>query len=93
MYTSIDLNNVDFIGWLENLLSGFRYVVDNIDTNNCAKASHLNTRGKYNYRKFFTSYLEQQVADRYQKDLQLFSNGFDRLSNSDNIHDRQRRDL
>lgn len=48
MYTSIGLNNVDFIGRLENLLSGFRYVADNIDTNSCAKVSHLNTQGKYN---------------------------------------------
>ncbi|MBT8145270.1 MAG: sulfotransferase family protein [Gammaproteobacteria bacterium] len=87
MYTSIDLNNIDFIGRLENMQSDFRHVCTRISNSDTGEVSRMNTQGSYNYRDFYSASLEQRVGDRYQKDLQLFGYEFDRFTDSGNAHE------
>ena len=88
MYTSIDLNNIDFIGRLENLQADFGHVVQKIAGQDAREVGHMNTQGSYDYRDFYSPSLEQKVADRYQKDLQLFGYDFDRIVSSGNVHEK-----
>lgn len=86
MYTSIDLGNIDFIGRLENMGADFGHVVSRLAGPGSAEVSRLNTQGSYDYREFYSDSLEQKVADRYHKDLQLFGYRFDRIADNADIH-------
>ena len=86
MFTSIDLDNIDFVGRLENFEADFNRVVDTIKPEEKSEASHLNKQGEYNYREFYSEQLEQRVADRYSRDLQLFGYEFGRIANTENVH-------
>ncbi|MEZ5491258.1 MAG: sulfotransferase family 2 domain-containing protein [Gammaproteobacteria bacterium] len=88
MFTSIDLENIDFIGRLENLESDFRQVVNRIAPSVDDGVSHLNTQGRYDYREFYSAALEQKVALRYQKDLQLFGYDFDKIADTAQVHEK-----
>jgi len=87
MYTSIDLDNVDFIGRLENMGPDFLYVVNRITGQDNARMSRLNTQGRYDYREFYSDSLERKVADRYERDLQLFGYEFDRIADTPGVHE------
>ncbi len=72
----IDLNEMDFIGRMENFDNDIRYVFDKLAIPYKEIMRKNVSKDKTSYREFYNEELKQKVAEIYAKDLNIFCYDF-----------------
>ena len=72
----IDLNEVHFIGRMENFEDDLKKVLHILNLPIVSIPTKNKTKIRKDYREYYNENLKMKVADLYQKDIQLFGYSF-----------------
>jgi hypothetical protein len=74
--TLIDLNNINYLGRIENFNDNFNYVCDRLQIDSRKISLQNVSADRKSYREYYDDRLRDRVGKIYQKDIQIFGYDF-----------------
>ncbi len=74
--TLIDLNNIDYLGRIENFNNNFNYICRQLNIEGKAIAAKNVSSDRQNYQEYYNDSLREKVLQIYRKDIQIFGYDF-----------------